>query len=55
MKRTIYFLVLSCLVLLLTGCAGSSKADKEEKTPLMISAAASLTDVLNELKPIFEE
>ena len=55
MKKIIYFLVLSCLVLLPTGCTGSSKKDKEEKTTLMISAAASLTDALNELKPVFED
>ena len=56
MKKIIYFLVLFCVVLLLTGCVPeNSKADKEKKTTLMISAAASLTDVLNELKSAFED
>jgi len=53
MKR---ILALIYLVLLLTSCAsGNLKEGKEEKTTLMISAAASLTDALNELKPIFED
>ncbi|QUW20339.1 molybdate ABC transporter substrate-binding protein [Sporosarcina sp. Marseille-Q4063] len=52
MKKVIYFFVLVCLVLVPIGC---TPEDKEEKTTLMISAAASLTDVLNELKPVFED
>lgn len=41
-----------CFVLVPVGC---TPVDKEEKTTLMISAAASLTDALNELKPVFED
>ena len=52
MKKMMYFLVMICFVLLPIGC---TPEDKEEKTTLMISAAASLTDALNELKPIFED
>lgn len=52
MKKIIYFFVMICFVLLPIGC---TPEDKEEKTTLMISAAASLTDVLNELKPVFED
>ena len=52
MKKIIYFLVMICFVLLPIGC---TPEDKEEKTTLMISAAASFTDVLNELKPVFED
>ena len=52
MKKTIYLLVMICFVLLPIGC---TQEEKEKKTTLMISAAASLTDALNELKPVFED
>ena len=52
MKKIMCFLVMICFVLVPIGC---TPEDKEEKTTLMISAAASLTDVLNELKPVFED
>jgi molybdate transport system substrate-binding protein len=52
MRKIIYSFVMICFVLLPIGC---TPEDKEEKTTLMISAAASLTDVLNELKPVFED
>lgn len=56
MKKIVYFLVVFCLVMVPTGCTSShSSTDKEENSPLMISAAASLTDALNEIKTVFED
>lgn len=60
-KLFISFFILLFLLLLSTGCSqtntenGSSKTKTAEKqTELMISAAASLTDALNEMKQVYE-
>ena len=62
-KLLIGFFTLFLLLLLSTGCSqnntdlekGTSQANTEEKpTELMISAAASLTDALNEMKQVYE-
>ncbi len=62
MKRTFRFLILLCVMLIPLGCSNDNPSSPEtEKQPdpvqeveLMISAAASLTDALDEMKPLFE-
>lgn len=53
MNKLIKWLLLSMIIAILFGC--SSKGNEgTEKTELSISAAASLTDALNELKQVYE-
>ncbi len=62
MQKKIYigFLTLLFLLFISTGCSqnnakdGSEGANTLEPTELMISAAASLTDALNEMKQVYE-
>ncbi|WP_339250165.1 molybdate ABC transporter substrate-binding protein [Sporosarcina sp. FSL W8-0480] len=51
MKKTIYRLLLVLFIATLTSCSNSEEKNKPE---IMISAAVSLTDVLNELKEAYE-
>ena len=46
--------ILICLLMLLLTACGSRSEDKSDQIELTISAAASLTDALNELKPLYE-
>lgn len=59
MKKTFRFLVLLCAVVIPFGCANGNastdeKLEASQQVELMISAAASLTDALNEVKASFE-
>lgn len=54
MKNRILSMTLMIVVLLMTITACGIKKDEDKKTELTILAAASLTDVCNELKDIYE-
>jgi len=57
-KKTSIFLILLGLFLIPLGCSSGQQSSPEGSTPekveIMVSAAASLTDALNELKTSFE-
>lgn len=54
MKKVRFLLFLFAILLFLVGCSNdATKSDK--KTKLMVSAAVSLTDALEEIKTIYEE
>lgn len=65
MKKIIHIFTFACLILIPLGCSNGEFIREEKvgfvesvggsKGELMISAAASLTDVLNEIKPKFED
>lgn len=64
MQKKLYisiFIIPLILLLISTGCSqnnakdGSERANTLEPTELMISAAASLTDALNEMKQVYEK
>ncbi len=57
MKKISGFFFLLCLLLVLVGCSNSQQpiiSDSDNEVELTISAAASLTEVLNNLKTLFE-
>ncbi|WP_117161150.1 molybdate ABC transporter substrate-binding protein [Paraliobacillus sp. X-1268] len=54
-KKQILCLLIGSLLILTTACVQNSKGSNEEKVELTISAAASLTDVMDELVTVFEE
>lgn len=57
MKKVSCFLVLLCLLLISVGCSNGQQpivSGSDDEVELTISAAASLTDALNELKTSFE-
>lgn len=60
-KLYISFFILLILLLIPTGCSPNNAKDRSEgantlePTELMISAAASLTDALNEIKQVYEK
>lgn len=51
MKKRVWFLVISCLLLVMAGCSAGESAEPVE---IMISSAASLTDALTDMKTTFE-
>ncbi|KXH86696.1 molybdate ABC transporter substrate-binding protein [Sporosarcina sp. HYO08] len=56
MKKGIYFLTIGIVLLLLASCTQNEKTKpSEQNIELLISAAASLTDALHEVKTVFEE
>jgi molybdate transport system substrate-binding protein len=54
MKKAFYSLLV-CLIGVVVGCGNSGMNDQTEKAELTVSAAASLTDALNEIRKSFEE
>ncbi|MCG3088789.1 molybdate ABC transporter substrate-binding protein [Sporosarcina cyprini] len=56
MQRTLFFLLMSCCFVLLEGCGKEEGNDQGaiERSEIMVSAAASLTDALTELQTTFE-
>ncbi|QGQ46177.1 molybdate ABC transporter substrate-binding protein [Metabacillus sediminilitoris] len=60
MKKLIYLTHIFLLLLCIIGCSSSELKNKEqenkhERTEITVSAAASLTDVLNDIKSSFEK
>ncbi|MCZ2259434.1 molybdate ABC transporter substrate-binding protein [Sporosarcina sp. G11-34] len=59
MKKLIFFSLLLVMSLVLIGCTAkkdeTSKPKPEEKVVLMVSAAVSLTDALEEIKELYEK
>ena len=54
MKKTFKFLIVALFSILLFAC-GTGADNIEAKKEITVSAAASLTEIMDELKPIFEE
>ena len=54
MKKTRFLLFPFVLLLFLVGCSNGT-TNSEEKTKLMVSAAVSLTEALEEIKTLYEE
>ncbi|WP_320047000.1 molybdate ABC transporter substrate-binding protein [uncultured Ilyobacter sp.] len=54
MKKTFKFLIVALFSILILAC-GKNKERVEVKKEITVSAAASLTEIMDELKPIFEE
>lgn len=52
LKKRVWLLVVSCFLLMLAGCSVGESAEPVE---IMVSAAASLTDALNDMKLSFEK
>lgn len=55
MEKRVWLLVMSCLLFVLTGCSAGESDKLAEKVEIMVSAAASLTDALTDLKFSFEK
>ena len=55
MKERVWLLVVSCLLLMLTGCSAGESNKPAEAVEIMVSAAASLTDALTDMKASFEK
>ncbi len=54
MNKKVWGLLVCCCLLLMTAGCSSSESESEQEVELMISAAASLTDALNDMKTTFE-
>ncbi len=54
MKKGVWFLVISCLLVVLAGCSAEESDMSAEPVEIMVSAAASLRDALNDMKTTFE-
>ncbi|MFC4598003.1 molybdate ABC transporter substrate-binding protein [Cohnella hongkongensis] len=54
-KRFLISLLVAALLLAIAACGSTTGSDSAKRTELIVSAAASLTDALNEIQPIFEE
>ncbi|WP_319202910.1 molybdate ABC transporter substrate-binding protein [uncultured Ilyobacter sp.] len=54
MKKTLKFLIIALFSLLFFAC-GTNAGKTDVKKEITVSAAASLTEIMGELKPIFEE
>ncbi|WP_319370264.1 molybdate ABC transporter substrate-binding protein [uncultured Ilyobacter sp.] len=54
MKKTFRFFIVALFSLLIFAC-GKNKEAAEIKKEITVSAAASLTEIMDELKPLFEE
>lgn len=55
MKTNKFFMALAAGAVLLTGCtAGNTNNQQQEKVEITVLAAASLTDVCNEMKDVYE-
>lgn len=55
MKKRVWLLVVSCLLLILVGCSAKESDKSAEPVEIMVSAAASLTDALTDMKSSFEK
>lgn len=54
MKKILKFFIGALFSILIFGC-GSDKAEVAEKKEITVSAAASLTELMGDLKPLYEE
>ncbi|WP_407658039.1 molybdate ABC transporter substrate-binding protein [Lederbergia citri] len=54
MKKLILFFI-SVILLIISGCSSNKLEASEKDVEITISAAASLQDALNDIKPLFEE
>lgn len=52
MKKTLFFLITAVFLIFISAC---KRNDEDTKREITVSAAASLTEIMSELKPIFEE
>jgi len=55
LKKRAWLLAVSCLLLVLAGCSAGESEKSAEPVEIMVSAAASLTDALTDMKTSFEK
>lgn len=55
MKKLIFVVLGLCLLFMATGCGDAGSVDEKDRVTILVGAAASLTDAISEIEPLFEK
>lgn len=55
LKKLLFMVLVLVLLLVVSGCSEKGSADDKNRVTILVGAAASLTDAISEIEPLFEK